>query len=168
MHEILGFILPFVFASGEAVLGVLILVILFVIGRGKILRSEKVIMLERMGQYTVVLAPGLNLAQPFIEAVARQVSLCGDNNLDGLQLCFEVRDKHIATKKQPTYLLVVSQHNGALHFEAKYVSLEHTLHVNDETVLSNNRTLLEDVEDSVCAVAKSWGVNMRIKHPQVT
>ena len=50
MHEILGFILPVIAASAEAMIWVLIIVTLVLIGRGKILPSEKPIIIERTGQ----------------------------------------------------------------------------------------------------------------------
>lgn len=156
MHEILGFILPVIAASAEAMIWVLIIVTLVLIGRGKMLPSEKPIIIERTGQYKMTLAPGLNLAQPFIEAIACQVSLREDRSRNGLLLCFEVRDKNIASRKQPFYLLEVALQNGYLCFDAGTVQKELML---DNTTSCG--TLMEDVENASHAVAKLWGIGLQ-------
>ncbi len=72
----------------------------------------------RPGQYHMTLAPQLNLAQPFIEAVAKQI---GENNSarsDSTTLCFEVQDKEVAAHGQELYLLAITQRNGMLYFQA--------------------------------------------------
>src|ERR1017187_8007828 len=119
MHEIMGFIWPMMAASAEGMMWFWIIVVLVIIGRGKILPSEKAIIIDRKGKYKMELAPGLNLAQPFIEAIADHAPLREDTAQNGFILSFEVRDKNIASRKQPFYLLLVSLQNGYLSFEAR-------------------------------------------------
>lgn len=157
MHEIMQFILPMIAASAEAMFWILIIVILAVIGRGKILPSEKPLIIERKGQYKMYLAPGLNLAQPFIEAIANQVPSREDTNLNRLILCFEVRDKNIASRKQPFYLLNVSLQNGYLSFDASHAPQEPVL---SDTTATNIRTMVDDVENSIHAAAKLCGIGL--------
>ncbi len=156
MHEVMGFILPVFAASAEAMIWVLIIVALVVIGRGKMLPSEKPIIIERTGQYKMILAPGLNLAQPFIEAIASQISSREDRSQNGLLLHFKVRDKNIASRKQPFYLLEVALQNGYLCFDAGTVQKELML---DNTALCD--TLMDDVENAIHAVAKLWGIGLQ-------
>lgn len=118
MHKIMEFILPVVFASAEAMIWVLLIGVLVLIGRGKLLPSEKPHNIERTGLYRMRLAPGLNLAQSFIEAVAKQLAPM-HSTADGLLASYEVSDKSIATRKQPHYLLLISIRDGLLHFEAR-------------------------------------------------
>lgn len=153
------FILPFVFASGEAMIGVLILVILFVIGRGKILPSEKPLVIERKGQYKIILAPGLNLAQPFIEAIVKQVTLREDAKQNGLILSFEVRDKNIVSRKQAFYLLEVSLQNGYLCFDASPAPQEPIL-PNTTSFVCDSQAVMDEVKNAIHAVAKLWGIGL--------
>ncbi len=157
MHEILEYILPIVFASGEAMLGVLMFVILIVVGRGKILPSEKVLVIERPGQYRMVLAPGLNLAQAFIEQLARQLAQHAKDYPEGLSCGFEIRDKHVATAKQPFYLLTLSARAGALYVEAKYPALASA---QDDAVKPDQATRAA-IENVMRALEKTWGIDWR-------
>lgn len=159
MHEIMSFIWPMMAASAEVMIWVLIIVILIVIGRGKILPSEKPLIIERKGQYKMDLAPGLNLAQPFIEAIAKQVPLREDSSHNEQILCFEVRDKNIASRKQPFYLLKVSLQNGYLSFDARPAPPE-PVFSDTTSFASNGRTMMDDVEDAIHAVAKLWGIGL--------
>jgi hypothetical protein len=156
MHKILEFILPIVAASGEAVIGIFILITVVVIGRGKILSSEKPVTIERKGQYRMNLAPGLNLAQPFIEAIANQFVVRADKNQNGSILRFEVRDQNIASSKQPFYVLEISSQNGYLCFEARPTHQE-SIHSN---TTYNSQTIFNDIENSINAVAKLWGIGL--------
>ena len=159
MHEIMEFILPFVFASGEAMIGILILAILFVIGMGKVSPSEKPLVIERKGQYKIILAPGLNLAQPFIEAIVKRLALSEATKQDGLMLGFEVRDKNIASRKQTPYLLEVSLLNGCLCFDARFVPQEPAVR-NTTSFVCHSQAMLDEVENAIHAVAKSWGIGL--------
>lgn len=160
MHEIMEFLLPIFAASAEAMIWVLMIVTLIVIGRGKMLPSEKALVIERNGQYKMDLAPGLNLAQPFIEAIAKQVTLRKDANHNGLILCFEVRDKNLSSRKQPFYLLKVSLQNGYISFDARLAPQESIL-PNTMSFAYDSRTMMDDVENTILAVAKLWGIGLQ-------
>lgn len=155
MHTLMEFILPVLSASGEAVIMVLIVVVLFLIGRGRLQPSEKTLVIERPGQYRMILAPGLNLAQPFIEAVAKRISLRDDTPPEGLPLHFEVRDKEVATPKQPVYLLAIYRDNGILRFEARSAPHDSPLAA---PAISNAQE--HDIEEAVRVVSESWGIGV--------
>jgi hypothetical protein len=155
MHKIMEFILPILFASSEAMIWILLIVILIIIGKGKLLPSERMLVIERKGQYRMVLAPGLNLAQPFIEAIARQVSP-SETGHEGLSLYFEVRDKQVATRKQPSYLLEICIRDGVLHFETRPV--DRPLHQTDP---DTGQSLAGEVEKIVRTIGVSWGIGLQ-------
>lgn len=159
MHEIMEFILPVFAASAEVMFWILIIVILVVIGRGKILPSEKPLIIERKGQFKIYLAPGLNLAQPFIEAIANQVPLRADTDQNELILCFEVQDKNIASRKQPFYLLKVSLQNGYLSFDASPAP-QGPNRPSTTSFVYNGLTMMDDVENAIHGVAKLWGIGL--------
>jgi hypothetical protein len=159
MHKIMEFILPVVFASSEAMLWILMITILIVIGKGKLLPSEKTLVIERKGQYRMVLAPGLNLAQPFIEAIAKQVSL-REACAEGALLCFEVRDKNVATRKQPSYLLEIRVHGGELNFETR--PAERASHSAGS---SGSQGVAGEIEKIVHAIGAAWGIGVqKVEH----
>ncbi len=158
MHEILGFILPILAASAEGMIWVLIVVVLVVIGRGMILPSEKPIIIERNGQFKMHLAPGLNLAQPFLEAIVDRVPRGEKPDGNGIMLRFRVQDKNISSRKLPFYLLEVSLRDGYLCFDASLPAQES--HPSDTVSCAANRTILNDVEDAARTVAKSWGIGL--------
>lgn len=158
LHEILEYILPVVFASGEAMIAVLIFTVLIIVGRGKLQPSEKQLFIERAGQYRMVLAPGLNLAQPFIEQLAKQIA--AQEHADGWSCRFEIRDRQVATAKQPAYLLEVSKSDGTLQFEAKYPQSESNA-VADEIPHPAQPTSLRQIEQCIRTVAQSWDVKLQ-------
>lgn len=160
MQELMEFILPVVFASGEAMIWVLLIVALIVIGRGRLEPSEKTLFIERESRYSMELAPGLNLALPFVEAIAEQVSLKNGVKQDGALLCYEVLDRHIATRKLPSYLLLISIRKGVLHFE--------TIPVSERAKLNNPGLAalipgeyLNAIENTVRAIGESWTIELR-------
>lgn len=160
MHRIMEFVLPVVFASGEAMIWILLITVLIIFGKGKLLPSERTLVIERKGQYRMVLAPGLNLAQPFIEAIAKQVSL-NEANHDDMLLRFEVKDKHVATRKRPFYLLEICVREGVLHFETKLV--EQVSRTVDSGVGKN---MAGEIEKAVHSIGAAWGIGLqRVDHP---
>ena len=74
--------------------------------------------IERPGQYHITLAAQLNLAQPFIEDIARQLGTSGSTGQDSTTQCFEVRDKNVTAHGHDFYLLAITQRNGMLYFQA--------------------------------------------------
>ncbi len=161
MHELMEFVFPIVFSSGEALIAILIVVTLFAIGRGKIVPSQKPLVIERAGQYSMALAPGLNLAQPFIEAIAKRIVVRGNPAQDCHLYCLEVRDKDVSSATRPCYLLSISLRNGVLHFDARFGSGASELRTAGEVLdLDVVRTLLQNVEQEICHIADSWGISI--------
>ena len=74
--------------------------------------------IERPGLYRMSLAPQLNLAQPFIETLAKALlesSACA--TLEST-VWFEVMDKDVAAHGQASYLLSIARNDGLLNFTA--------------------------------------------------
>lgn len=76
------------------------------------------LVIERPGQYHMTLAPQLNLAQPFIEAVAKQIGTPSDSPQYSATQYFEMRDKQVTAHGHGSYLLAITQRNGMLYFQA--------------------------------------------------
>lgn len=85
---------------------------------GKTPPLKNPLVIDRPGKYHVTLSPHLNLAQPFVEAIAQQLMAsserCGDS---GTQF-FSVTDKHVTSHGHETYLLAITQLDGILFFQA--------------------------------------------------
>lgn len=76
------------------------------------------LVIERPGQYHMTLAPQLNLAQPFIEAVAKKAVTQSDAEQYSATQYFEVRDKEVKVRGQDCYLLAITLRNGMLYAQA--------------------------------------------------
>ena len=148
MHNVMEFVLPVVFASGEVMIWILLFVLLIAIGRGRLMPSEKTLVIERQSRYSMVLSPGLNLALPFVEAVAEH--LHKDSKREGLPLCFEVTDPHVSARTP--YLLQISERAGLLHLET--CSTPPELREPDGNAAC-------DIEAAVREIGKSWTVRLR-------
>ena len=159
MHEIMGFLWPMMAASAEGMMWFWLIVVLVIIGRGKILPSERAIIIDRKGQYKMELAPGLNLAQPFIETIAKQVTAREHTGPNGLICNYQVRDKNIASRKQPFYLLQVSLQNGYLSFDARPAPQNPTL-PNMVPFKYNDHSIMTEVENAIHAAAKLWKIDL--------
>lgn len=84
---------------------------------GKMPPLDNTLVIERPGQYHMTLAPHLNLAQPFIEAVAKQTDTPSDATQYSATQYFEVRDKQVTTHGHDFYLLAVTLRNGTMYFQ---------------------------------------------------
>ncbi len=76
------------------------------------------LVIQRPGQYHVTLAPQINLAQPFIEDIAKRLGSPAALAANSDTLCFEVRDKEVTAHGKDFYLLAITQRNGMLYFQA--------------------------------------------------
>jgi hypothetical protein len=85
---------------------------------GKTPPLSKSLVINRPGKYHVTLAPHLNLAQPFVEAIAQQLIEAADRTGDSGTLYFRVTDKHVTSHGHDTYLLAITQRDGILLFQA--------------------------------------------------
>jgi hypothetical protein len=85
---------------------------------GKTPPLDNPLVIERPGQYKITMAPQLNLAQPFIEAIARQVGTRHDPGQTSETQCFEVIDRQVKAHGRNSYLLCITLRNGLLYFQA--------------------------------------------------
>jgi hypothetical protein len=83
---------------------------------GKTPPLENPLVIERAGQYHLTLEPRLNLAQPYIEAVAAQLASSSVQNT--ATMFFEVRDKQVVAHGFDFYLLAITRRNGLWFFQA--------------------------------------------------
>jgi hypothetical protein len=85
---------------------------------GKTPPLESRLTINRPGRYQLVLAPKLNLAQPFIEAIVERIGTLEDPTLSGEMQCLAVRDKHVTAHQKDVYLLAISCRSGILYIQA--------------------------------------------------
>jgi len=85
---------------------------------GKTPPLSKSLVINRPGKYHVTLAPHLNLAQPFVEAIAQQLMESSKRTGDSSTQFFKVTDKHVTSHGHDTYLLAITQRDGILLFQA--------------------------------------------------
>ena len=83
---------------------------------GKTPPLENPLVIERAGRYHMTLAPRLNLAQSYIEAIAREFGASGAAG--SATQFFAVHDKQVTAHGYDFYLLAVTQRNGMLYFQA--------------------------------------------------
>ncbi len=100
------------------ILAVLITLIVLTIRSGKSVVLENPLIIERAGQYHITLAPQLNLALPFIEAIAKQIGTPREASQNSATQCFEVRDRQVTAHRHDLYLLAITLRNGMLYFQA--------------------------------------------------
>lgn len=87
---------------------------------GKTPSLENRLLINRPGKYQIRLAAKLNWAQPFIEAVAKQIGSVASHG--NSMLFFEICDRHHGSKGRDCYLLAIVCQNGMLHFQAEHPS----------------------------------------------
>ena len=85
---------------------------------GKTPPLSKTLVIDRPGKYHITLAPHLNLAQPFVEAIAQQLMEPSERSGDSNTLFFDVRDKQATAHGHEAYLLAITQRDGILFFQA--------------------------------------------------
>ena len=85
---------------------------------GKTPPLDNPLIIERVGRYKITLAPLLNLAQPFIEEVAKQIEPAGETKQYSATQCFDVYDNQVKAHGSRHYLLGITQRNGMLYFYA--------------------------------------------------
>jgi len=101
-------------------LTVITLCVLFLVffrpGKTPPLKSPLVI--NRGGQFHAVLAPMLNLAQPLIESISRNMIEEDRQSGDTLPRLFRVTDKEVKAHGKNYYLLAMTLRDGMLYFQA--------------------------------------------------
>lgn len=97
---------------------IITVIIVLTLRNTKRVALENPLILNRTGQYHAILAPKLNVAQTFVETVAKQLSDMREANQDSATQCFEVRDPEAAKLGQDLYLLAITMRDGLLYFQA--------------------------------------------------
>jgi hypothetical protein len=85
---------------------------------GKTPPLDNPLVIERPGQYHLTLAPQLNLAQSFVEAIAGRIAAIADVPLNTETYYFEVRDSQVAAHGFDCYLLAITRREGLLYIQA--------------------------------------------------
>jgi hypothetical protein len=85
---------------------------------GKTPPLQNPLLIERPGRYHLTLAPQLNLAQVFIEAVADKIAESAEAMQNSETYYFEVSDKQVAAHGYDAYLLAITQREGMLFVQA--------------------------------------------------
>ena len=110
--------------------------------------STAPLIIERTGKYRMTLAPQLNLAQPFIEVVAKRIE-AAQHVVVG-ESVFEVCDKRVTPKGFDCYELVIAQSDGMLCFGAR----------NPQDKENGSAVLDQTLNDIVRTAAAELGVKI--------
>ncbi len=92
-------------------------ILLIVFRPGKTPPLANPLVIERAGQYHITFAPQLNLAQPFIEAIAHELNSLPTDGHSATQY-FEVDDSQAKAHGHKAYLLAITRRNGMNYFQA--------------------------------------------------
>jgi hypothetical protein len=154
---------------GESLLLITVItLIVLTIRRARPVVLDSSVVIQRPGQYHIILAPQLNRAQTFIEQIAKQYLLLHPPKGDLPSQYYEVRDPAVFAKGESAYLLAVTLRDGMLYFQA--INPQRLLHDADshlktmrefsETVLQQHPHLepadeqwAEKLRDSVDTIA---------------
>ncbi|MEO8332461.1 MAG: hypothetical protein ABI479_08500 [Gallionella sp.] len=93
-------------------------VLLILFRPGKTPPLDNPLVIERPGQFHMVLASKLNLAQPFIEAIAKQLASVADIHPNSATIYYEVSDKQVVAHGNTFYLLAITRRNNILYCQA--------------------------------------------------
>jgi hypothetical protein len=94
-----------------------LLFVIFVVKPGRTPPLANPMIINRLGQYHITLAPQLNLAQPFIEDIAKQLGKPAELPQNSSTICFEISDPEVKAHGNDYYLLATTQRNGMLYFQ---------------------------------------------------
>lgn len=154
--------------SYEFMLAFLVVAIIFVAKTFKIVPQQSALVIERLGRFHAVLAPGLNIVIPFIDRVAyrhslkeipldipSQVCITRDNTqlqVDGI-LYFQVIDPRMASYGSSDYVMAISQlAQTTLRSVVGKLEMDKTFEERDEI----NRSIVAALDEA----AASWGVKV--------
>lgn len=115
---------------------------------GKTPPLDNPLVIERPGKYKMTLAPKLNLAQPFIEAISGRMDKLDISVQHGNTVqCFAVNDKQVAANKSDVYLLAIIIREGMLYFLAEQPKSDGPGNYL-ETIKNSAKDLLTDLPDN--------------------
>ena len=119
-----------------------LLFVVFVVKPGRTPPLANPMVIHRLGQYHITLAPLLNLAQPLIEDIAKRLGNPDDPAQNSRTLYFEVSDPEVTAHGKNYYLLAITRLNGILYFQAITSGSEDTTAQVAELREFANKTLL--------------------------
>lgn len=96
----------------------IITLVVLTIRRGKPVILDNPVIIHRPGKYHITLAPQLNRAQTFIEAIVQQVGDMAQTASDSATQYFAVHDEKVFASGEKLYLLAVASRGGMLYFQA--------------------------------------------------
>jgi len=149
-------------------IALLVLVVIFIVKTFKIVPQQHAWVVERLGRFHAVLAPGLNFVLPFIDRVAykhvlmeipldvpSQVCITRDNTqlqVDGI-LYFQVTDAQLASYGSSNYIVAITQlAQTTLRSVICKLELDKTFEERDDI----NRAVVAALDEA----AASWGVKV--------
>lgn len=97
-------------------LTILFTIVVIVIKPGRTPPLENPLVIERIGQFRATLAPKLNLAQPLLESISKNLSEQARSSGDTSTLYFSINDGDVKAHGAKHYLLSVTLHQKILHF----------------------------------------------------
>ena len=112
---------------------------------GKTPPLDNPLIIERPGHYHATLAPQLNLAQPFIEDIAKQLGSGHAVQPDDSIQVFEVYDAQVTAYGGKFYLLTISQRAGLLYFQATHPTSPTPTHLH-ETIENSDPLIITQTQ----------------------
>lgn len=95
---------------------ILLIIVVIVIKPGRTPPLENPLVIERIGQFRATLAPRLNLAQPLLESISKNLSEQARSLGDTSTFYFSIQDGDVKAHGVDHYLLSVTLHHEILHF----------------------------------------------------
>jgi hypothetical protein len=126
----------------------IVTLVVLTIRRGKPIILSNPLIIHRPSKYHITLAPQLNRAQSFIEAIVKK--LTANVLADTTVQCFAIHDEKIAAPGEKMYLLAITSRGGMLYFQA-----------------INPQPLLRDT-DSHYKTMSEFARNVLVQHPCVS
>lgn len=123
----------------------IVTLVVLTIRRGKPIILSNPLIIHRPGKYHITLAPQLNRAQNFIEAIVKK--LTDHVWADTAVQCFAIHDEKIAAPGEKMYLLAIASRGSMLYFQA-----------------INPQPLLRDT-DSHYQTISEFATNVLVQHP---
>jgi hypothetical protein len=152
-------------------LTILFTIVVIVIKPGRTPPLENPLVIERIGQFRATLAPKLNLAQPLLECISKNLSEQARSLGDTNTLYFSVLDGDVKAHGADHYLLAITLLHGILHFAVcsprpltyDYNAIQSAsaaalsgLQLNEGAVSASEETLVETIQAS----AAQFGVKI--------
>lgn len=99
-------------------LTVLSIIALFIFRKSAVKPLENPLVINRIGQFHAVLAPRLNLAQPLLEAISRELGTDLRQSGNSAPLYFSLQDQEVKAHGKDHFLLAATLRDGVLYLQA--------------------------------------------------